>query len=295
MGKNSVLKKLTGSGIFTVPAEVKKLKIGSKKDMSSLTLITGGSGIMVMRRANSKWWGFGQNITGQLGNGTSGTVYSSPVQAFGGMEFKQVAIGKFIFGGEGHSVLLKEDGSAWCTGLNGLGQLGDGTTDNKSTPVQVLGGHVFVKVAAGSSHSIGLKADGSVWGWGNNFTGSLGINSMSDSHSTPVQALGGHVFVDIACGGTTSYGLEADGSVWACGDNFFGQCGIGTSGSFDNQLTFVQMIGGHQFVKIAAGSSHFLGLKENGEIWGVGFNTTGTLGVGDTNDYSSLVQMLGGH
>lgn len=74
-----------------------------------------------------------------------------------------------LAGGIDHTVALKSDGSVWTWGNNEYGQLGDGTTVNKSTPVQVKGeggaGTLsgVVAVAAGSSHTVALKSDGSVW------------------------------------------------------------------------------------------------------------------------------------
>ena len=83
-----------------------------------------------------------------------------------------------------HSLALKTDGSLWSWGRNNKGQLGDGTTENKTTPVQVGSG--YTAIAAGSAYSLAVKTDGTLWAWGGNFIGELGDGTTVDK-ITPVQ------------------------------------------------------------------------------------------------------------
>ena len=90
-----------------------------------------------------------------------------------------------------YTPFLKSDGAVWATGLNNYGQLGDGSTANKSNPVQVTdsSGNAFSNVAAiaaGYSHTIFLKSDGSAWATGRNYEGQLGDGSTANK-SNPVQ------------------------------------------------------------------------------------------------------------
>ena len=94
----------------------------------------------------------------------------------------------------------------WASGLNTYGQLGDGTTVNKSTPVQVMSG--AIAVACGGRHSLFLKSDGSVWASGLNNYGQLG-DGTTGSKSTPVQVLNPAVYNGIISG---SGGLVLSGS-----------------------------------------------------------------------------------
>jgi Regulator of chromosome condensation (RCC1) repeat len=72
---------------------------------------------------------------------------------------------------------------AW--GSNGSGQLGDGTTTDRTTPVQVSGFTGVTAIAAGTEHSLALKSDGTVWAWGGNLYGRLGDGTAAN-RTTPV-------------------------------------------------------------------------------------------------------------
>src|SRR5207302_5686964 len=94
-----------------------------------------------------------------------------------------------------HRLAVKSNATVWASGANFVGELGDGTTTESPTPVQVRGpgGTGFLtgvtKVAVGAFHSLALKADGTLWAWGSNGSGSLGNGTNTDS-TTPVQVRG---------------------------------------------------------------------------------------------------------
>src|SRR6266508_3833645 len=78
--------------------------------------------------------------------------------------------------------------TAWGWGYNISGQLGDGTTTNRSTPVQASGLTGVTAIAAGWNHTLALKGDGTVWAWGYNGDGQLG-DGTTTNRSTPVQVI----------------------------------------------------------------------------------------------------------
>ena len=84
---------------------------------------------------------------------------------------------------------LKSDGTVWAWGDNGYGQLGDGTTTDRTTPVQVSGLSGVTAIAAGCYHTVALKSDGTVWAWGYNGYGQLG-DGTTTQRTTPVQVSG---------------------------------------------------------------------------------------------------------
>ncbi len=95
----------------------------------------------------------------------------------------------YISGGAIHSLSLKNDGIASSWGYNGYGQLGNNSTNNTQSSVDVSTLIDITAVTAGSYHSMALKNDGTVWAWGHNGYGQLGNNSTTHS-SIPVQVTG---------------------------------------------------------------------------------------------------------
>jgi len=91
-----------------------------------------------------------------------------------------------IDAGDDHTIVLKNDGTVWAWGSNSQGQLGDGTTLDRSTPVQVSTITNVTAISAGLADSIALKNLGTVWAWGNNKNGQLGDGTTTDRY-TPVQ------------------------------------------------------------------------------------------------------------
>jgi hypothetical protein len=166
--------------------------------------------------------------------------------------------------GHGHTLALQVDGTVWAWGNGTLGQLGDGTTSSRSTPVQVSGLTDVVAIAAGGGHSLARTADGSAWAWGLNDAGpagasgggQLGVGDMSN-RLTPVLVHGLTDVVAIAAGGVHSLARTADDTVWAWGANGFGQVG---DGSTTSRLTPVPIDGLTDGIAIAAGAWHSLAL-----------------------------------
>src|SRR5690606_10438841 len=122
--------------------------------------------------------------------------------------------------GSTHSLFVKSDGSLWTFGANGAGQLGDGTTTNSLSPVQVVSSGV-ASVATGclNSHSLFIKSDLSYWGMGGNGGGALGDGTTVDRLS-PTQ-IDANV-TGAATGGGFSVFVR-DGNLYATGQNNNGQ------------------------------------------------------------------------
>jgi alpha-tubulin suppressor-like RCC1 family protein len=91
-----------------------------------------------------------------------------------------------LAGGGYHSLVLKADGTVWGFGYNGVGELGDGTTTDRSAPVQVSGLTDIVAIAAGEWHSMAITSSGSLYTWGYNTNGQLG-DGTTTQRTSPVQ------------------------------------------------------------------------------------------------------------
>jgi uncharacterized repeat protein (TIGR01451 family) len=216
-------------------------------------------------------WNWGTGSSGQLGNGGSGIGVATvtPVQVTGLEGFTSVA------DGNGFVLALKNDGTVWGWGINSSGQLGDGTTQERSRPVQTVGLSGVTAVAAGNFFSVALKSDGTVWLWGAG--GGLGSVAFV-VRTTPVQLTGITNVSAISAGGGHLLMLKSDKTVWAVGGNSRGQLGDGTT---TNQPFPVQVNGLSNVTHIGAGGDEFsLALKEDGTVWGWGINFNGQLGPG---------------
>ncbi len=120
-----------------------------------------------------------------------------------------------------HTLALAADGKVWAWGQNYSGQLGDGTTTNRTSPVQVTGLGSVAAISAGRELSLAVKRDGTVWVWGSNISGQLGTTSLQLA-STPLQVPGLSSVVAIAAASGRALAVKSDGSVWEWGDAVFG-------------------------------------------------------------------------
>ncbi|MBI4650548.1 Ig-like domain-containing protein [Candidatus Desantisbacteria bacterium] len=198
-----------------------------------------------------------------------------------------------------HNMALKNDGTVWAWGSNDKGQLGDGSGNDRNTPVEVKGFIDVVTIAGGSKYSMALRNDCTVWTWGNNNYGQLGNGTRTDT-TIPVQVSRLTDVIAIADGKSHSIALKEDGLVWTWGYNNYGQLGIGTK--TDTTIP-VQVNGISDIIEIAGGWNHSLALKKNGTVWLWGRNNYGQLGNGtkiDTtipvlvNAISDVIAIAGG-
>jgi eukaryotic-like serine/threonine-protein kinase len=122
-------------------------------------------------------------------------------------------------------------GAVLCWGNNYTGQLGDGTRDNRATPVPVSGIDDAIQVAAGDLHACALHRTGAVSCWGRNEFGAVGDGSMGPStvRAQPLTPFGVEHAVGLALGRAHSCARLADGAVSCWGVNNFGQLGDGST------------------------------------------------------------------
>ncbi|MFP5318324.1 MAG: hypothetical protein ACLGI2_08515 [Acidimicrobiia bacterium] len=177
-------------------------------------------------------------------------------------------------------------GSAWTWGWNAVGQLGDGTTTDRRTPVKVPDLSGVVAVSAGGYHTLALRGDGTVWAWGWNVVGQLGDGTTTD-RPAPVKVPGLSGIVAVSAGGLHSLALGGDGTVWAWGLNAVGQLGDGTAAG---RLRPVAVDGLRGVTAVSAGLYHSLALREDGSPWAWGWNAVGQLGDGTAVDRHRPVQ-----
>ncbi|MBF0565842.1 MAG: DUF1566 domain-containing protein, partial [Nitrospirae bacterium] len=259
--------------------------------LTGVVAIAGGEYQTIALKGDGTVWTWGRNDFGELGDGTT-TQRNTPVQVNGLTGVIDIAAGGAI-----HTIALKGDGTVWTWGRNDFGELGDGTTTQRNTPVQVNGLTGVIAIAGGGLHTIALKGDGTIWAWGYNGDGELGDGTTTDRW-TPVQVSGLTGVTAIAGGGYHTIALKSDGTVWTWGYNTYGQLGDGTT---MDRNTPVQVVGPNGVgyltgvIAIAGGLFHTIALKGDGTVWTWGDNTYGQLGDGTTTQRNTPVRTLVTH
>lgn len=212
-------------------------------------------------------------------------------------------------GGTGHICALATDGTAKCWGNNIFGQLGDGTTENRSTPVDVLsepGGPPLTGIkgiAAGGHHTCAVMDTGSVKCWGDDFFGQLGLGAEDDlpncsvfgpCSTTPADVVGLEEEVATVAAGTRySCALMVAGGIKCWGLNFMGQLGDGTGGQGIVRDTPVDVVGlSGEAVAVSLGSAHTCALMDSGGVECWGSDSQGQLGAETTMVCPDLLGIL---
>ncbi len=260
-------------------------------ELSNVTAISGGNGHTCALAGNGTAWCWGNNEYGQLGNGESGEdeMETSPVQVQNLNNLISISARM------DHTCAAKNDGTAWCWGLNSSGQLGDGTTEDKHTPVQVATIDDVALVSSGGTHTCAAKNDGTVWCWGLNSSGQLGDGTTEDKH-TPVQVATNDNVASISSGGAHTCAVKNDGTAWCWGSNYHGQLGNGKWGKMELVNPPVEVSNLTDVVSIFAGRYHTCAVESDSKAWCWGINRWGQLGNGQSGfmaDSSVPVEVLG--
>ena len=221
-----------------------------------------------------KCWGY--NAAGSLGDGTT-SVRPVPVDVVGLGSPVQAVVAGFD-----HTCALTTTGGVKCWGFNAGGQLGDGTTTNRMTPVDVIGLSSGVAQIAALGHATcAITLSGGLKCWGSNPHGLLGDGTQT-SRPTPVDVVG------LSSGVTAVAGISNNGNAHACaaasgivycwGDNVDGQLGDGT---IVDHLTPTPVAGINGVTGVAVGEAHSCALTDAGAVWCWGAGTGGETGSGD--------------
>jgi RHS repeat-associated protein len=177
-------------------------------------------------------------------------------------------------------ITVAPDGTVVGAGANGSGELGDRTTQARSTPVRADGPNTIVQVAqsstgafSGCSHTIYRTGGGEVL-----FSGA--------GNSTPTKVDGLSDIISVAAGGCHTLALDSKGQLWGFGTNSNGQVGNGSTSAVGAPVKVLDNVS-----TMSAGYLHSLAVKTDGTLWAWGANGAGQLGLGDTNDRSTPTEV----
>ena len=229
-------------------------------------------------------WSCGRNNFSQLGLGDTAHRYTFTQVTTNADDIKSVYCGGY------HTLILKNDGTLWGCGDNSYGQLGLGDTANRNTFTQITTNTDNIKsVCCGYYHTFILENDGTLWSCGRNNYGQLGLGDTTDRNTFIQATTNADDIKQIYCSWYYTIILKNDGTLWECGRNNVGQLGLGDS---NNRTTFTQITTNTNDIKsIYCGWNHTFILKNDGTLWGTGYNAYGQLGLGDNSHRYTFTQI----
>ena len=235
---------------------------------SPVTTITGGTNwkqvacgslLTAAVKTDGTLWTWGYNAYGQLGDNTTGNKSSPVTTITGGTNWKQVACGS------DHAAAIKTDGTLWSWGSNLYGAIGDNTTVDKSSPVTTIaGGTNWKQVACGERYTAAIKTDGTLWSWGAGSSGKLGDNTAGNKSSPVTTIAGGTNWKQVACGTKHTAAVKTDGTLWAWGNDSYGELGDNTAVNKASPVTTIA--GGTNWKQVACGYNFTAAISES-EGW----------------------------
>lgn len=179
------------------------------------------------------------------------------------------------------SFIISSDNKLYGIGGNYSGQLGNGNTTNSGSYVSTNfpNGYIPVQYSSGNGHTIVLTSIGTVYGCGNNSNGQLGNISDPALYFTNIPLPNNKLAIQVASCNSSSLILFNDGTVYGCGQNYYGQLGCGDN---IDKSTLTQMINttGKRIIQIVPGTSHVVVMMEDGSLYSCGYNYYGQLGIG---------------
>lgn len=248
--------------------------------------IAGGGAHSVAIDKNGKAWAWGANFFGAIGDNSTSTR-CTPVSVVGAPKiFYRITAGWY------HTVAIDKNGRAWSWGYNRNGELGDGSTTSRRTPVSVAGAtKTFCKISGGFDHTMAIDYNGRAWGWGRNSNGSIGDNTVS-VRSTPASVAGAtKTFCHISAGVYHTAAIDKNGKIWTWGRADQGQLGDNTT---IQKVTPVSVAGVTKtFCQISAGGLFTVALDYKGYAFAWGNNQYGQLGNNSTTNRCTPVAVCG--
>ena len=258
-----------------------------KMNFVSVTQVVGQQYFALARQSNGKNWGWGRNLYGEVGNNTI-TSYCSPVSVAGASKtFCE------INAGDTHAIALDKYGQVWGWGEGTYGQIGNGSSLSRRTPVSITGAKkTFCSISAGVYHSAGVDQYGKGWAWGRNLWGELGDKTIV-TKNTPVSVSGAFTFCKITAGNSATMALDLRGRAWAWGFVGNGQTGTG-SGLGNCRCSPIAIAGALKtFCYITLGLNYGMAIDFRGKAWGWGTNDGGRIGDNSTTTRFTPVSVFG--
>jgi len=253
------------------------------------TAVSCGINHTILLMTDGTIYGSGYNYYGQLGiaTNTDSTVFTqmTPVE-----NKTPIAIS---CGGD-FTIVLMSDGTIYGTGVNGSGQLGDGTTTYRNTLTKMtsIANKTPIAISCGYTFTMVLMSDGSIYGTGLNTSGQLGNGITTNSSTlTLLNNNTGYLAKSISCGSNHTIITMSNDTIYGTGMNTYGQLGNGTTTNASSLTQMNISIIGKTPMAVTCGNYHTLVLMSDNTIYGTGSNSNGQLAIGNMIDKTTLTQM----
>ncbi|GIQ86704.1 hypothetical protein KIPB_008605 [Kipferlia bialata] len=285
----------------TVPKQISPDKFNGKKILS----VSCGMTHTLLIDETSTVWGFGSNEHQQIL--PVGYVYDSPtVIPFPDLDGRIMSTDC----GDNTSYAVSSEGLVYAWGSNDYGQAGQSPKVNTDifhpTPLTVdgrMGGEPLtgaVSVSGGMQMALILMDTGVIMGLGRNGSFQLGMGDPKPTtyENAPVTVMpswGTRTPVSISAGQMHSLALMDDGSVYCWGENMVSQCGTSRHKAVPTPMAVdLRDLVGNKATIVSAGNQFSMAVDTQGEVYGMGANTGGNLGLGNNNSASHFTRSLSG-
>ena len=221
---------------------------------------------------------FGRNTEGELGLGHNDNVsLPSPIPNL--PKISVVSCGAYF------TVCVDYEGFIWSFGKNDEGQLGTGNTTDFNVPQKILEIPPVHSVACGSEHTLIITNDSNLWSCGRNEFGQLCLGNQ-ESQLKP-QKTSFSTISKISTGYDHSLFENDKGEIFSCGNNQYGQCGMSDFNLAQDTPSLIPNLPSN-IVQFVCGNSHSLFLDSEGNVFSVGNNEYGQLGLGHNRNQNEL-------
>jgi alpha-tubulin suppressor-like RCC1 family protein len=262
---------------------------GSAVQIATTSIAAGGETNCALRSGGAAYC-WGDNTYGQFGDGTT-TSKNAPSLVSGPYSWASISTKFNAAATMATTCGVTTSGAGYCWGSNNYGQIGDGTTTNRTVPTAVSGGYTWASISVGDFDTCGVTTTGTGYCWGFNGYGEDGTG-VTSQNTTPAAVTGSYTWASISAGYAIACGITTSHVAYCWGWNAYGQVG-------DNSTTTrpspTAVAGSYSFNSISAGAYDVCGVTTTGVGYCWGYNAVGEVGDGSTTQRPAPTAVSGSY